>query len=768
MLRLHIFGLNKLVLAVAILFGCSVQGWTAEPATLRTLAAVHALTNLEASRRIPAVFEATVVYFRSYEKTMFVQDGVLAIYIQATTDAKLVPGDRVLIRGTTHESFRPFVLSNDITLLRHGALPTPAPANFDQLERSQYDCALVTVRAQVFAADVVSSSDTLSTSLHMLTSGGEIDAVVDSDDASKLADLLDAHVEVTGASSGIFDGKMQQTGIMLHVSSMSDITILKRAATSPWSLAITPMDEILTSYHVRNFSQRVRVRGTITYYQPGYAAVLQSGKRSLWIQTKTSTPLRIGDLADATGFPSVHDGFLALADGEIHDSNAHAPIVPYPSTWHELSGSQRIFDLVSVEGKVVAEVREATQDEYVLTAEGHLFTAIYRHPPLNGAALVPEMKRVLLGSRIRVSGICMAEDANPFNGDVPFNVLLRSFNDIAVVAEPSWLTVRNLSRVVSILLLIMAAVGVWGAILKIKVRRQTADISARIDSEAALERRMAQMEQQRSHILEDINGSRPLTEILEEITEMVSFGLNGAPCWCQVTDGAQLGDCPQDKHAYRIVLEQIPARSGPALGVLFAGLNPLIPADAGKLDALSMGARLASLAIETRKLYSDLLHRSEFDLLTDINNRFSLDKHLDSLIDEARQNAGMFGLIYIDLDKFKQVNDLYGHQAGDLYLQEMSLRMKSQMRSGDILARLGGDEFAALITTVRNRAGAEEIAQRLERCFDQPFSVNEIVLQGSASVGLALYPEDGTTKDSLLSAADAAMYKAKNSKRQNV
>jgi diguanylate cyclase (GGDEF)-like protein len=179
-----------------------------------------------------------------------------------------------------------------------------------------------------------------------------------------------------------------------------------------------------------------------------------------------------------------------------------------------------------------------------------------------------------------------------------------------------------------------------------------------------------------------------------------------------------------------------------------------------------MVSGLAELGIETRRLYSDLLHRSEFDLLTDIHNRFSLDKHLDTLIDEARRKASIFGLIYIDLDEFKQVNDTYGHQAGDLYLQEVAERMKQQLRGNDTLARLGGDEFAALITTVRNRAGAEEIAQRLERSFDEPFTVEGCVLHGSASFGIALYPEDGATKDSLLNAADAAMYTAKNAKRQ--
>jgi diguanylate cyclase (GGDEF)-like protein len=178
-----------------------------------------------------------------------------------------------------------------------------------------------------------------------------------------------------------------------------------------------------------------------------------------------------------------------------------------------------------------------------------------------------------------------------------------------------------------------------------------------------------------------------------------------------------------------------------------------------------MGAGLASLAIGTRRLYTDLIHRSEFDLLTDIQNRFSMEKHLDALLDEARHSAGTFGLIYIDLDGFKLINDKYGHDVGDVYLQEAASRMKRQLRPADILARLGGDEFAVLVPIVSTRSELEEIALRLDRCFRTPFTAHRHVLKGSASIGIALYPEDATTRDDLLRAADHAMYLAKNARK---
>jgi diguanylate cyclase (GGDEF)-like protein len=496
----------------------------------------------------------------------------------------------------------------------------------------------------------------------------------------------------------------------------------------------------------------VRVHGTITYYQPGSAVVLQDGAKSIWISTLAQIPLRIGDIADATGFPDVHEGFVDLVHGEVRDTLTPDPITPLPSTWQSLTprgydSPGHHLDLVSIEGQVVTEVREASQDELVLAADGKQFSAILRHPngPLELTREIP------LGSRVQVTGICVLELSSPFIAQVPFNILLRSYDDITVVAKPSLMNVRNLTIVVCALILIVFAVIARGWALEHNVRRQTSAL--------------AQLEHRRGRILEDISGARPLAEILEEITELVSFWLHDAPCWCEVTDGARLGKCPPNAAQSRTLHEEIPSRSGSSLGRLAAAFDPLSKPSAMEAEALSRAAGLAALAIETRRLYTDLRRRSEFDLLTDIHNRFSLEKQLDAQIEEARETASIFGLIYIDLDKFKQINDLHGHHIGDLYLQEAALRMKRQLRPHDTLARLGGDEFAVLVTIVRNRAEVEEIAQRLEHCFDEPFAMEGLTLTGLASVGIALYPQDGATRDALLNIADAAMYIVKNAKR---
>lgn len=747
--------LMKRLLLVAVLGMCWATAARATgPApvtTVTTLKGIHALTKAEARSGRPVAFEATVTYYNPSDVDLFVQDGGEAIYVETTPNANLAPGDRVMVRGHTRASFSTDVLSESVVVLHHGAPPEAVPADFVRLIRAELDCMRVSVHATIRSADTVNFGNMHGIYLKLQMDRGSIDATVVGTDASQLKDLLDADVEITGVVSGKFDSKMQLIGILLEVSSLADVKVLKTAQVSPDSLPITPMDQVLASYYVHDETRRVRVKGTITYYQPGASVVLQNGDRSLWITTHSSNPMRIGDVATATGFPDTRDGFLSLMDGEIQDTNVFEPVQPEPSTWRQLAtwnsgdpdGHQN--DLVSFEGQIVAAVREDSQDEYVLASNGKLFTAIYRHPPANRP--LPVMKEIAAGTRIRVTGICMVVQANnidPTEQEVPFNILLRSYDDVEVVANPSLLNVRNLTYLVGVLLVLLFLAGARGWVAERKVRRQKTTL--------------ADMERRRARILEDLNGTRPLAEILEQITELASFKMNGAPCWCKVVDGAQLGNCPQKLDSLRVVEEQIPARSGTPLGTIHAAFDPLIKPHASEAETLSSTAALASLAIETRRLYSDLVHRSEFDLLTDIHNRFSLEKYLDQQIEHARENAGILGLIYIDLNEFKQVNDVYGHLVGDLYLQEVATRMKHQLRSVDMLARLGGDEFAVLLTQVRNRAEVEEIALRLERSLDKPFSAEGYLVHGSASVGIALYPEDGGTRDQLLSTADAAMY----------
>ena len=721
------------------------------PPPLTSLAVIHGLSNAEANKALPVAFEATVTYYKKGDVDLFVQDGNIAIYVETGRDTDLMQGDRVLVRGKTRGSFRPEIMEGSVTLLHHGVAPAAVKANLRQLIRGELDCRRVSVHAVVRSANRILDNGIKSVYLQLLMEGGSIDAVVIDSGDSDLSSLLDDEVELTGAVAGKFDSKNQMTGILLEVPSMSDLTVLERPPILPGSLPVTSMDEVLKGYDIQDRTQRVRVEGTITYYQAGMAMVLQNGSRSMWISTQFEKPLDINQWASVTGFPDVRNGSLTLTRAAIHSTGVPAPVAPVFTSPTELASGAHALDLVSVEGRLLMAVREAAQDEYVLVSGGHLFSAVYRHPE-RGLNLPPEpMQRLPIGSLVRITGICALDNGYKFQGPMAFEVLLRSSRDIALIAGPSLLSVRNLIFLVALLVVVILAIGLRAWLIERRARRQVSSL--------------ARFEQRRSRILEQINGSHPLSAILGEITRLVSFRMKGAACWCTTVDGGRYGLAPADLDGMRVEEAEISARSGMPMGSIFAAFDEQAKSDHGETKTLGQAAELATLAIETRRLYSDLTHRSEFDLLTDVHNRFSFERSLDGAIEKHSAQPGFFGLIYIDLDGFKQVNDLYGHRVGDLYLQTVAMRMQRQVRPADLFARLGGDEFVVLVSTARSEDDVIEIARRLAECFREKFEIDRKILAGTASIGIAFYPRDGATKDSLFNAADANMYAAKRAKR---
>jgi len=153
------------------------------------------------------------------------------------------------------------------------------------------------------------------------------------------------------------------------------------------------------------------------------------------------------------------------------------------------------------------------------------------------------------------------------------------------------------------------------------------------------------------------------------------------------------------------------------------------------------------------------------DPLTGIANRMQFQLRLGETIATARRRGRRFGLVYVDLDRFKEVNDTLGHAGGDRILIEAARRLGSAVRHEDLLARLGGDEFAILVSEIEGPSDAEDVAQRICGVLATPFHTGHHDFYLSASVGIALFPDDGDSAEMLFANADAAMYRAKEEGR---
>ena len=157
----------------------------------------------------------------------------------------------------------------------------------------------------------------------------------------------------------------------------------------------------------------------------------------------------------------------------------------------------------------------------------------------------------------------------------------------------------------------------------------------------------------------------------------------------------------------------------------------------------------------------NLRHQAYHDILTGLPNRWLLQDRLGQAIAIARREKQHGALMFLDLDRFKKINDTLGHEFGDEVLLVVANRLSNMVREGDTLARLGGDEFVMLLTNLKNLVEASDIANRVLHEIKQPFQVRELDIRMGASIGIAGYPEHGKDAESLLKHADFAMYRAK-------
>lgn len=154
------------------------------------------------------------------------------------------------------------------------------------------------------------------------------------------------------------------------------------------------------------------------------------------------------------------------------------------------------------------------------------------------------------------------------------------------------------------------------------------------------------------------------------------------------------------------------------------------------------------------------------DVLTGLPNRALLGQRVEFALRLAERHQGRFAIMFLDLDRFKNINDSLGHAFGDRVLMEVARRMRSGMRDVDTLCRLGGDEFVAFVQDA-DSAGAEVAARRILASLAHPYALDNIPLVLGCSIGIALYPDDGRTLDDLIKCADTAMYRAKERGRGN-
>ncbi len=226
--------------------------------------------------------------------------------------------------------------------------------------------------------------------------------------------------------------------------------------------------------------------------------------------------------------------------------------------------------------------------------------------------------------------------------------------------------------------------------------------------------------------------------------------------WPWVTSFGQLGEMG-------IKLSEIPPHNPLAEMLMLLQTNR-----SAMDDAHELARALRQRRQELEQVNKELEHRAFHDALTGLPNRLMLRDRLSQAIARAERHRSVLAVLFIDLDRFKAINDTLGHQIGDAVLQSVASRITDQLRKSDTVAREGGDEFLVLLEDVGSVQNAALVAAKLLHSLDQPYVIGSHSLHCSGSIGVAMYPDDGASAGELIKHADAAMFDSKGEGRNQV
>lgn len=727
------------------------QSSAANPLVLTKAGEVHELPpDFPAGMRLHLT--GTITYYDPADGIMFFQDGSGGVYVNTDKDYPVRSGDLVTLDGSPSASFRTEIANDpQIRVIGPGEKFQTTRYTYKDLVAGLGDCKLVSVRGTVRAADLEQHPNVKTPSMHLdiAMRDGEVQVYVHPSSAFRPESFLDATVEVTGVAGGAFDAKEQLTGVILYVADLPSIRILHKPDISTRQLPLTAIDDVFQSLSSTDTSRPVRVRGAVTYYKQGEASVLESNGKSIYVQTRGTVDVSVGDVVDAVGFASDREYAPSLREASLVKTGGRQQIAPQPLTYAEASSGRYSDNLISISGKLVSQLRDGDSYTVVIDVDGHLVNG---HLEQQGP-----LEQYQLGSRLQLSGICRIVPFGPWRAAYLSHIEMRDASDLRLISKPSWYTVKHSLELLGALIVIAMAIAIRAAVLKRRVENQTAWIS-----------RSMVVARERSKILELISSNRMLDELLTEICKSAMELLPGSECTyaLQIDGGLAEGEIKQlAAVSDRNPLFEIPLTdaAGEVLGKIVVTPCDNYAPVLDREEIYELLSELAALAIRQSLLYRGLVHHSNHDPLTELPNRRLCENRLISALKEAQLSGGQLGVIYIDINRFKYVNDKHGHKAGDLYLQQISARLKSQIRSIDMLARIGGDEFMVIAPFAEGIDRTYALTARLQSCFDEPFDLEGIRIDGSASFGFARYPEHGATTEELTRHADREMYISKHS-----
>jgi len=511
-LRSHRFGF-LISLSIIALFTAA----RAEAPRGMTPGDVHSLPREEAALALPVKVCGVVTFaYRGNSGEFVIEDASGGLYIDASDPswAGNTPpvGSLVEITGVTGEGgYAPVLKARSVKILGQAPLPVARPVTANQLLTGRFDCMRVEVRGIVI--HVVSQNgkkpESANISLELVGEFGRVTVVARESGGIAPADLIDAEVIVRGVCFPFFNERAEVAGVRLNMPSAREIEITQPPPAKPFSTPLVKMERLQPfSPNGTNF-HRQRIRGTVTWVNPGKYLYLQEGNRGVRVNLAEEFPVNIGDRIDAVGFPSVSTRFVEWQQAvirKIGEAAVPAPVAITPKL--VLFPAVRVQDraandwdgrLITLTGRLTRiETLKTGARQLFIDSDGYGITALLEWPDQGRTidALRP-------GSRISTTGICVVDYSKTwpirfFAGPSEMRLLPRGPTDIIVLEAASWWTPLRLRLALGAIFAILLASLVWARSLRRQVVKRTAALAsetrARRDAEVEFDATLRERE----------------------------------------------------------------------------------------------------------------------------------------------------------------------------------------------------------------------------------------------------------------------------------
>ena len=756
-------GLLRLI-AFPCLFALAVmnpRGAFAGPPTLKAIGQIRRFKPDASGIPVAVHVRAVVTYYDSVAPNLFVQDATGGVWVdlRGLHETPPQPGQLLDLQGTVSEGFTPYIAHPKWTVIGSAPFPKPIRLSYEQAATGTYDGLLIEMEGIVRSFVQQAEGNVLV--IDVAAPSGVFKVRVPNYRAGFPLQLVDAKVRFRGVCGAAFNLRNQLVAIHLLMNGLNDSTVVQPAPADPFSIPVTSIGEIgrfsatLTEIH------RIKVRGIVTAAYPRRGAFLMDSTGGVYVESQDGTPIKAGDEVEVIGFPVAGNYSPVLKSASIKPTFKHSPIVPFRV--NGASALKGAFDaqLVTIAGTVEGITQLPSQYALLLQSSDQVtFAASFRQPTLGS-------RPPAIGSKVKLTGICSIktdENGNPS----AFEIVLRDPEDIRLISSPPWLTSRRAATILAICALLTGAVLGWVVILRKRVSQQTRTIKARLQKEVDLEARYRRMFERNLTGLYVADPSGTILDCNNTFAQILGYA-----------DRTMLLEHSTEAEALTIQIHKhlYDNKESSIHQILNAEMR--IQGRDGKWRWVLTNIRLVCRAEDSRSIIEgglvDITDRklaeeqiqflAYYDSLTGLPNRSLLKDRLAQALASARRHKEKVAILFLDLDRFKDINDSLGHSFGDLLLREVAQRLKKLSRDEDTVARIGGDEFLLLLNSLQSGNDASGTAERVLREMEQDFVVQGHTFNIGCSIGISVFPEHGADEETLIKNADAAMYCAKESGR---